>query len=86
MAWPPTERGILEVARDSNLTTGISVPLLSAGDGQMAMGKVPNDIAVFSPEYLEPLIEKGLLAKHEGEHCTLYTLTEAGHAAVNACN
>ena len=111
MAWPPTEHDILEVARDSNLTAGVTIqnipfagetPAKTEGrrvaisDGHMAEVKVSHGdpfvlvadkfLAIFDPKYMEPLVGKGLLTKQVGEHCTLYTLTEAGHYAVNACN
>ncbi len=32
MAWPPTERDILEIARDSHLTTGVTSPAMPWAD------------------------------------------------------
>jgi len=40
-------------------------------------------VDVYSPEFVEPLVEKGLLAIQENEYCTLYTLTKTGVEKLN---
>lgn len=83
-SWPPTEDDILRVAADNGgVCTGVVVT--SGGcPARVVAGQIPTYI--MSPEFLAPLVDKGLLSGDERAgfnwEATVFTLTDQGRAAV----
>ena len=79
MSWPPTERDMLEIARDSNLTNGASVPDLQwaedtppenpSGDRVVLAGSIMTEttVKVGNPDPFVPLSDKPF-ASYSSEH------------------
>lgn len=84
-SWPPTEGDILRIAADNG---GVCTRVVVTSGGcpaRMVAGQIPT--YVMSPEFIAPLVDRGLLSGDERAgfnwEATVFTLTDRGQAAVD---